>query len=103
MRIALKPGDYFLHVHWLDANREPMVCKVTRVAEGCIYWRSYEGRDANGVEQLGGPPMFFTFEQADHYVAGYIDARCLDGGSPPTATPPASNGSLSVDPTRSDS
>lgn len=103
MKITLKAGDYFLHAHWLDANREPMVCKVTRVAEGCIYWRSYDGRDANGVEQLGGPPMFFTFEQADHYVAGYIDARYLDGGSPPTTIPRAAIKSLRSDPPRSDS
>ena len=101
MRLQLKQGDYFIHAHWLDPDRGNalMVCKVTRVALGGVYWRSYNGRDANGVERLGGPPMFFEIEQVDHWVAGY----CADPENPPTPMPRAANGSLRSDPPRSDS
>jgi hypothetical protein len=38
-------GSHFLHRHWLDANKQPLRCVITRCANGGIYWRAADGGD----------------------------------------------------------
>ncbi len=75
-------GDFFVHVSWLDEKHRPLVCKVTRVARGVVYWRGYYGRNADGGDQLGSP-MTFLLDEAEHYIAHYL----VNPDRPPTYPP----------------
>lgn len=57
----LKRGDRFLHKSWLDENRKPMLCEVTRVANGVVYWKQ-EGENKSR--------HYFQIEDAEKYVKG---------------------------------
>lgn len=76
-------GDYFVHVVWLDAEHRPLVCKVTRVARGVVYWRGYYGRSKTDNTESLGSPMTFLLDEAEHYVAHYL----VDPDRPPTYPP----------------
>jgi len=57
--IVLRRGVRFVHASWRDAANQPLLCVVTRLAKGVVYWRP-EG---------GGKPMYFPVEDAGRYVA----------------------------------
>lgn len=64
---ALKRGDYFTHRHYFTddgTGPRPLVCKVTRVAKGCVHYRGVYGTNP---EQLGGV-YHFPIEQAERYA-----------------------------------
>ena len=42
----MKRGAKFIHARWLDTENKPMVCEVTRVANGIVYWKQEGERKA---------------------------------------------------------
>ena len=34
----MKPGTIFEHRHWLDVSNRPLLCVVTAVRAGVVYW-----------------------------------------------------------------
>lgn len=54
----MKRGDLFTHAHWLDANHRPLRCRVTRVADGVVYWKPIDG----------GKSMYFPITESARYV-----------------------------------
>ena len=59
-----KRGTTFLHSKWLDANNAPLLCEVTKVSEGVVYYR-----EAGSTSKAKN---YFPLEQASKYVT---DAR----------------------------
>ena len=35
----MKRGDIFVHAQWLNAKNEPLVCEVTAVRQGVVYYK----------------------------------------------------------------
>jgi hypothetical protein len=57
--VGLKRGTVFEHTRWLNEKRDGgLLCRVTRVARGVVYWRPLDG----------GTPMKFGIEEAANYV-----------------------------------
>lgn len=42
----MKRGTKFIHARWLDTENKPLVCEVTRVANGIVYWKQEGQRKA---------------------------------------------------------
>lgn len=40
----IKRGLRFLHAQWLNEKMQPLECEVTRVAQGCVYWKGVGDR-----------------------------------------------------------
>jgi len=57
---ALRRGQFFTHAFWLDESNMPLVCEVTAVRFGCVYWR-----DANS---FGPARDCFRIEHTSRYV-----------------------------------
>lgn len=55
----MKRGDKFIHAKWLDDKNQPLVCEVTRVAQGVVYWKVEGERKAR---------HYFPLERASEYV-----------------------------------
>lgn len=55
----LKRGTKFLHSKWLDENHLPLLCEVTRVAQGVVYWKPV------GTEKA---KTYFPIDDAGKYV-----------------------------------
>lgn len=36
---TVKSGTRFVHAHWMDEHKRPLVCIVTAVRQGWVYWR----------------------------------------------------------------
>ena len=61
---SLKRGTKFLHASWLDGEtNQPVLCEVTRVAQGVVYWKHEGQRKAR---------WYFPVEQASKYVGKVI-------------------------------
>jgi hypothetical protein len=60
MATKLRRGVYFRHAQWTEAGW-PLLCKVTRVAEGAIYYRPV-------YENCLGKPVYFLAAEADKYI-----------------------------------
>jgi hypothetical protein len=50
-----KRGEIYIHRHFMDERRTPLLCKVTRIAQGVAYYRPYYGVHEDGSEWLGSP------------------------------------------------
>ena len=37
----MKPGTIFEHKNWLDYKNMPLLCRVTAVRDGYVYWAQY--------------------------------------------------------------
>jgi hypothetical protein len=37
----MKPGTIFEHKNWLDYKNMPLLCRVTAVRDGIVYWAQY--------------------------------------------------------------
>lgn len=35
----MKRGTKFIHARWMDERHQPLVCEVTAVRDGYVYWR----------------------------------------------------------------
>jgi hypothetical protein len=57
--MKLKRGTKFIHKHWLDSNNQPLMCEVTRVSLGLVYWKQPGERKAH---------HYFRLEEAEKYV-----------------------------------
>lgn len=57
--VTLKRGSRFIHASWLDENKQPLACVVTRVALGSVYWKCEGERKAR---------QYFPLEKAFKYV-----------------------------------
>lgn len=57
--MTLKRGTKFIHKRWLDGNNQPLVCEVTRVVYGVVYWRILGTKKAM---------MYFPIEETEKYV-----------------------------------
>lgn len=55
----MKRGDKFIHAKWLDEKNQPLVCEVTKVARGLVYWKGEGERKAK---------YFFALEETTKYV-----------------------------------
>ena len=55
-------GSIFEHRHWLDAKNMPLLCRVTAVRRGVVYWRAWT---PEGVE---GHPYSFALSEAPRFV-----------------------------------
>jgi hypothetical protein len=62
-----KRGDILLHRHWITHDNAPLCCKITRIAQGVMYYRPYYGLHDDGTEWLGAPSYFPT-EQWEKYM-----------------------------------
>jgi len=62
--MTLKTGDQFIHGFWLDSNNEPLVCRVTKIEQGEIYYRPVSG----------GKSTYFPCTKVAKYVAKVIAA-----------------------------
>ena len=61
----LKRGTKFIHKRWLDDKSQPLVCEVTRVAQGVVYWKVEGERKAR---------QYFPIPDADQYVKEILPA-----------------------------
>lgn len=61
----MKRGDKFIHARWLDENNQPVLCVVTKVAQGVIYWKQEGERKAK---------HYFGEDQVTKYVKEIIHA-----------------------------
>jgi hypothetical protein len=55
----MKRGDKFLHAHYINEDKTPLVCEVTRVANGLVYWKQEGERKAR---------HYFELAKASQYV-----------------------------------
>jgi hypothetical protein len=63
-------GAYFFHSKFLDpANGQSLRCKVTRIAQGTVYYRPHYGWHEDGKEWLGAC-SYFAVEKFDTYSDG---------------------------------
>lgn len=68
----MKRGEYYLHRHYIDTNIDmPLRCKVTRIAQGVVYYRPHYGYHEDGSEWLGSP-AYFPIEDASKYFEATI-------------------------------
>jgi len=51
----IKRGAEFTHAHFMNCEREPLLCRVTRVAQGVVYYRPVYGKHDDGTDWLGSP------------------------------------------------
>lgn len=73
----MKKGDRFYHKKWLadlsetvSGKPEPMLCQVTRVAQGRIYWREVYWRTG----KLVGNSCHFGVGDVERFVGRVVDA-----------------------------
>ena len=60
----LKKGDTFKHRHWLDPDtKKPLVCEVTKIANGVIYYRCLYSDGS-----VGKTKAYFPIEQQEKYA-----------------------------------
>lgn len=65
----MKKGTMFEHAKWLNPeDGSPLKCKVTRVAQGTVYYRPYYGKHLDGTEWFGNS-THFPVEMIGRYVA----------------------------------
>lgn len=62
----MKPGTIFQHRHWLDTKNMPLLCRVTAVRRGVVYWRAWT------PDGTVGHPYSFTLEEAPRFVSQVI-------------------------------
>ena len=61
---AILKGMIFRHTKWLDDSyKRPLVCKITKVAQGLVYYRPVDG----------GAPMFFPIEERARWIKDFIN------------------------------
>lgn len=63
----MKPGTIFEHKHWLDTKHMPLLCRVTSVRNGEIYWTYWEGN------ALGNARYRFDISEAGKYVGRILE------------------------------
>ena len=61
-------GTIFEHKHWLDNKNMPMICVVTAVRDGEVYWRQWQTGSAKGLSYR------FDLNNADRYVGQILEA-----------------------------
>ena len=66
--MSLLPGAVFEHRHWLDAKHQPLLCKVTAVRNGTVYWAAWEPG-----EQVRHGKWRFEIDEADRVVGRILE------------------------------
>jgi len=61
----IKPGVVFEHRHWLDLKNMPLLCVVTTVRHGVIYWREWGHR--------GKSRHYFHVTEVDKYIDNILE------------------------------
>ena len=56
----MKRGATFIHRRFMNADRTPLRCRITRIAQGVIYYRPDYGTHDDGTPWLGSPSYFPT-------------------------------------------
>jgi hypothetical protein len=56
----MKPGDTFTHSKWLGADKQPLLCVITKIAQGVVYWKA--------AGSPGKAKDFFPLSDARKYV-----------------------------------
>lgn len=71
-----KVGDYFEHSQWLDPDRgnRPLICKITKIERGLLYYRGFYGTDRDGRDVFGAPG-YFPFASVPIYVAKVLEGK----------------------------
>ena len=69
MSRPLKRGTVFEHRLWLDTKRMPLLCCVTSVRDGTVYWAEWE---MTGIPEKGR--HWFDLADADRYVGNVLQA-----------------------------
>ncbi len=64
----MTPGTVFEHRHWLDVKNMPLLCRVTAVRHGLIYWAIW------GPERPGKAKYTFRLGEAGRHVGQIISA-----------------------------
>lgn len=78
--MAVKRGFLFAHRHFRDpADNKPLRCKVTRVAQGVVYYRPIFARHDDGTSWYGSPAyieeeLFMTIVDDDAFDKMLKDA-----------------------------
>ena len=63
-----KVGDIMLHRRCLDgSNMQPLRCKITRIAQGVLYYRPHYGLHDDGTEWLGSA-TYCLLADIDRYL-----------------------------------
>ena len=74
-----KRGDVFKHAHFFSPdsmpNKIPLLCKVTKIAGGSIYFRPFYGLHDDGSEWLGSS----SYLSVEMFVSEY--GRGPEGGA----------------------
>jgi len=74
--ISLRKDDLFEHRYWLDArhmpDKRPLLCIVTRVAQGTVYYRPFYGRHDDGTSWLGSS-THFPIKDTARYVGAVLE------------------------------
>lgn len=61
--VNVTKGMEFRHASWLEAdNKTPLLCRVTSVRQGLVYWKAVE----NGA--IVGSSYYFAIEEFDRYA-----------------------------------
>ena len=66
---TMKPGTIFEHRHWLDNNNMPLLCRVTAVRCGTIYYREWVPQD----ETVKGSKYCFDLSESKKYIGNIIE------------------------------
>jgi hypothetical protein len=51
----IKKGEIYTHRHYMDSERKPLQCKVTKIDRAVAYYRAYYGKHEDGSDWLGSP------------------------------------------------
>lgn len=61
----MKPGTVFEHRHWLDTSHRPLLCVVTAVRAGTVYWAIWPSN--------GRGRYYFDEAESARYVGSIIE------------------------------
>ena len=66
---SMRPGTIFEHRYWLDNKNMPLLCRVTAVRRGTVYYRAWGPKDQN----VEGNKYCFDLCESKKYIGDVIE------------------------------
>ena len=63
----IKPGVIFEHRHWLDHKNMPLLCRVTLVRHGVVYYADWSPDDKRGRGKY-----YFDSKDSHKYIKQFL-------------------------------
>ena len=68
---APKPGRYFLHRVYIDFDNLPILCRITAIRRGMVYYRPQYVRPGGRV--VDGHSTYFNSDRYADSIGRYVD------------------------------